>query len=82
MDAPLIRRISLSLIVALTTCVSGVCAAATNKAAMPDNSPKPISTHASDEQLRQCAEKWQAMKRDGSAAGLLWYNFAATCLKR
>lgn len=70
------------LMVALAIGLPGVCAAASQKTAVPDKSPKLISTDASDAQLRQCAEKWQAMKRDGSAAGLLWYNFAAICLKR
>ncbi len=32
------------------------------------------------ERMRECANKWVGMKREGATANLLWSDFARDCL--
>ena len=41
--------------------------------------PPARAKHPPLEVVRQCAEKWQAMKRGGAADGLLWRDFSVRC---
>ncbi len=46
------------------------------QAAEPSDAP-PTPTRA---QLRACSLEWQKMKKSGAAAGLIWRDFAKSCI--
>jgi hypothetical protein len=48
-------------------------------AASPADTSDPPATRA---QLRACSLEWQKMKKSGEAYGMIWRDFAKTCIPR